>query len=415
MTNPFRPIAISLIPNFQLSEVLLAGKLLLSPGRYMDRRAEKLLTDQLAQHLGRKYVVLFESGRAAEYFLLQALGVSPGEEVIIQAFTCVAVPNSVIWTGAKPVYVDIDETYNLNVAKLEKAITPKTKAVIVQHTFGKPADIEKIQEMCKKHNLVLVEDCAHGLGNSYRGKKLGSFGHAAFLSFGRDKVISGVWGGAVVTDDEDLSQRIHKLVDNLPRRSSGWLIQQLTYPLWIYIVLNIYYFFSFGKAMHFWLRRCKLLPDVLTGAEKEAKKPNCFCQLPGLLASLVLNQLNNLDRFVEHRRKLAKFYAEQLGESFEAGASYLRYSIEVNDPVGLRQFAAKRGIFLGDWYDHVVAPKGVDLEKVGYRTGSCPQAEKLCKRIVNLPTNPNMGMEEARKVVEVVQKWLKSNNQASDS
>src|SRR5581483_4013141 len=112
-----------------------------------------------------------------------------------QAFTCVAVPNSVLWTGAKAIYADIDETGNLDPKDLEKKITKKTKAVIIQHTFGIAANMDAIQKVLKGKKIILIEDCAHALGASYKGKKLGTFGEFAFFSFGRDKVISSVFGG----------------------------------------------------------------------------------------------------------------------------------------------------------------------------------------------------------------------------
>lgn len=115
--------------------------------------------------------------------------------MILQAYTCVSVSNAIIATGAKPIYVDIDaQTLNINPQLIEKHITQKTKAIIVQHTFGIPADIHAIQSIVKKHQLFFIEDCAHALGAQYKEKMVGSFGDIAVYSFGRDKVISSVNG-----------------------------------------------------------------------------------------------------------------------------------------------------------------------------------------------------------------------------
>ena len=127
----------------------------------------------------------------------------------MQAFTCNAVPNPVLWAGLKPVYVDCDEkTFNIDKEDLKKKITPRSRVLIVQHTFGLPADMDAISEICRKNNLILIEDCAHSLGAEYKNKKVGTFGKAAFFSFSRDKVISSVYGGMAVTEDHELTKKI---------------------------------------------------------------------------------------------------------------------------------------------------------------------------------------------------------------
>lgn len=404
--NPFKPISISLIPNYSLGDVVLALRLLLQPWRYLDAEWKKQLHDNLRSYLDRRYVFLFESGRAAEYFLLRALGVGPGDEVIIQAFTCLAVPAAIIWTGAKPIFVDIDRTLNLNAAELEEAITSRTKAVIVQHTLGYPADLEKIGKICGQRGLVLIEDCAHGLGNVYKRKKLGNQTLASFFSFGRDKVVSSIWGGAVSTDNEDMAKRLEELSLILPEHKHWWVAKQLLYPALIYLILNLYTFLYLGKILHSMLHQLGVLSRVLTSEEKSIKKPTVFYrEMPGALAILAAKQLQKLPEFIRRRRCLAKFYSESLGEDYFPEHSYLRYSTLVADPEKLRLFTASSNVFLGDWYDSVVAPKGVDLEKVGYQPGYCPVAERMCRQIVNLPTNPNLSLAEAGEVVTMMKLW----------
>ena len=127
--------------------------------------------------------------------MIKSFDITYGDEVIVQAFTCLAVPEVVIWCGAKPVYLDIDESLNLDIRLLEKSISSKTRIIIVQHTFGIPAKIDMIKKIAQKHNIILIEDCAHSLGAKYNSQKIGTFGDAAFFSFGRDKVISSVFGG----------------------------------------------------------------------------------------------------------------------------------------------------------------------------------------------------------------------------
>ena len=386
-------ISISLVPNLKFYDL----------AHFFDNRD---LASVLAKYQNLKNVLLFESGRQAFYFLLKAISIGPGDEVIIQAFTCVAVANAITWTGATPVYGDIDATLNLDPRKLEKLINDKTKVVVVQHTFGRAADIQKIAQICRQKKIILLEDMAHGLGGNGDEKKLGTFGLASFYSFGRDKVVSGIWGGAVATDDEQIFQKLKNLTKDLPIRGLSWTIKQMVYPILIFLTIYTYDFLGLGKLLHWLLRRGNFLPKVITQDEKEGLKPAVFYQgLPRPLANLAAYQMTNLENFITHRQKLARFYAESLCESFEEKVSYLRYNLFVSDPESLRRFAARRNIFLGDWYDQVVAPKTVHLPTVGYKAGSCPVAERVCREIVNLPTNPNLSLFDAQKIVDVINIW----------
>lgn len=403
MSNPFKPIAISLIPNFVLEDILRAIFLLVRPWNYLNESAEVELQEAIKKYTGKKYVVLFESGRAAQYFLLKAIGISEKDSVVLQAFTCVAVPNSIIWTGAETLYVDIDDNLNIDPQKFEKIIKANTKAVIVQHTFGKPADIKKIRTICSKHKITLIEDLAHGFGN----KNLGSGSEAAFLSFGRDKTISGIWGGAIITDNYYIFENLQKEVDQLLGYKRSWVFQQLLFAPLVYFVLQTYSLFNLGKFTHKLLFKFNILPKVLDSSEKEGHKQKVFRKgMPGALAQLTMSQLKKLERFVLHRKMLAKQYAIEFG-AYDDNSSYLRYTINVSDAASLRRYAAKQNIFLGDWYDSVIAPKGVKLENVGYKSGSCPVAEEATEHVVNLPTNPNLNISDVKKVVDTVKEWKK--------
>jgi dTDP-4-amino-4,6-dideoxygalactose transaminase len=201
-----RPITISLSPNAQPDDVALARRRLFDRARWFDQSEVEALEREFAALFGAEYTALaVNSGRSGQWTILKALGYGVGDQVAVQSFTCVAVPNSVIWLGASPVYVDIDATYNLTAETLRARITPQTRAVIVQHTFGILADLEPIRALCDERGLVLIEDCCHGLGARYRGKPIGSFGKAAFFSFGRDKILSSVFGGMIITADREFA------------------------------------------------------------------------------------------------------------------------------------------------------------------------------------------------------------------
>ncbi len=193
-----KPITISLSPNTEADDVFLAVKTIIQPLLWKTGKATSDAEQWFRNYFSVEQAVSFNSGRSALLAILKAFGIGEGDEVLVQAFTCVAVPNSVLWAGAKPVFVDIDATLNMDPKDAEKKITKNTKALIVQHTFGVPAQMDKIIALAKKHHLILIEDCAHALGATYKGKKVGTFGDAAFFSFGRDKVVSSVFGGMAI-------------------------------------------------------------------------------------------------------------------------------------------------------------------------------------------------------------------------
>ena len=151
--------------------------------------------DLLKRHSKRVWWIIFfhYNARSALYHGIRALGIGSWDEIILQAYTCVSVPNAIIATGAKPIYCDIDpDTLNIDPHKIIQLITPKTKAILIQHTFWISADIQSIQTICTDHHLMLIEDVCHALWWTYQWQKLGTFWDIAIFSFGRDKIISSV-------------------------------------------------------------------------------------------------------------------------------------------------------------------------------------------------------------------------------
>ncbi|MCG2691908.1 aminotransferase class I/II-fold pyridoxal phosphate-dependent enzyme, partial [Microgenomates group bacterium] len=191
-----KPILIGLSPNTDKTDVWLALKLLLQPWRWQKGKALAELETILKKYFNLPHCYLVNAGRSALYLGLKSLNLHSGDEVLYQGFTCAVVPQAIIKAGAKPVSVNC-LNFNLDVHDLLKKISSRSKALIIQHTFGNPDDLKAIIKICGQHQLVLIEDCAHALGAKYQGKPIGSFGDMTVLSFGRDKVISSVFGGAL--------------------------------------------------------------------------------------------------------------------------------------------------------------------------------------------------------------------------
>ncbi|MDD5326936.1 MAG: DegT/DnrJ/EryC1/StrS family aminotransferase [Phycisphaerae bacterium] len=177
-----------------------------------------------AEYIGRKRAVAVNSGTSGLFLCLSALGIGPGDEVIVPPFTFIASANTIIMTGAKPVFVDIDsKTLNIDPAKIEAAITKKTKAIMPVEAFGSPADFDKICKIAKKHNLIILEDSCEALGSELNGKKAGTFGKISVFAFYPNKQITTGEGGMILTDDDDLADMCVSLRNQGRGKTGAWL------------------------------------------------------------------------------------------------------------------------------------------------------------------------------------------------
>jgi len=171
---------------------------------------EEILAKYLC--INPSHIFLFWKGRVALYAILKALGVQEDDEVILPAFTCVAAVNPIIYLGAKPVYVDVEPTtYNIDVTKIEEKITTKTKVILAQNTFGLSSDLDSICDIAKKHNLFVIEDCAHGFGGFYKGRPNGTIGDASFFSTQWNKPFSTGLGGFAVTKNLKIAENLKRM------------------------------------------------------------------------------------------------------------------------------------------------------------------------------------------------------------
>ncbi len=192
-----------------LADCMVALRYLLSRQELVEGPAIAEYEAEFARIAGARYACSFWAGRVGLYALLVGLGIGRDDEVLLQVPTHVVVANAIRYTGARPVYVDCAlESYNIDLAEAERRITPNTRVLLLQHTFGNPVDLDAALELASRHNLVVIEDCVHALGATYRGRPVGSFGRAAFFSTEETKTISSTMGGIVTTDDPGLAARL---------------------------------------------------------------------------------------------------------------------------------------------------------------------------------------------------------------
>ncbi len=176
-------------------------------GRFIDE-----FERQFAEFCETKHALTCSNGTVALHLALLAHGVGEGDEVIVPSLTYIASANAVMYCGAKPVFIDSDkDTWNLDPLLLERAITPRTKGIIVVHLYGHPADMDAIMDAARRHNLFVIEDAAEAHGALYKGQKAGSIGHCSTFSFFGNKIITCGEGGAIVTNDDELASRMRLL------------------------------------------------------------------------------------------------------------------------------------------------------------------------------------------------------------
>ena len=266
-----KPVFVSLSPNTEKDDISLAFKVLFKFHKEENKKTEEL-ERELKDYLNVKNLLSFNSGRSALMGILYSFNIQKDDEVLIQAFTCNAAINPIIERGARPIFVDIDNTLNIDPIDLERKITSNTKAVIIQHTFGWPAQIKKIVEICKRNQLVLIEDTAHSLGAEYEGKLCGTFGDASFFSFGRDKIISSVFGGAAMIKDESIFEKMKIFQKNISLPPKIWTLQQILHPILTnYIVLPSYKLNQyFGRIVIGFFHKISLLSKAVYKKEKMA-------------------------------------------------------------------------------------------------------------------------------------------------
>lgn len=409
-----KTIAIGLSPNIEHDDVQLALKELVMPWRYAKGKSVGALEKWFRDYFTTSYATSFVNARSAMYAILSALGIGKGDEVLVQAFTCVVVATPIIATGATPIYVDVTKALTIDPKDLEKKITSKTKAIIVQHTFGIPAPMDEIMAIAKKHNVYIIEDVAHTIGADYKGKKLGTFGIASFFSFGRDKAFSSVFGGMAITSDQKLGEALQLYQQQKSYPSAGWIMQQLLHPIASSFVLPLYDVGSVGKLLLIILQKLHLLSFPVASFEKQGKfYPGHIKKMPNALATLALLQLTKRARYNEKRKEIGKAYQAMCKKlSIEAAVTtdeiFLRFPIFISNPVAMRKYVRyKEHIYLGNWYANVIDPVNSNFEKIGYTMGLCPNAEKYAKQVVNLPTLPTMTNNDVDRVERILQTYGK--------
>ncbi len=432
------PNFIGVLPNFTVEEYFQAISLLKNgqlSAAEETRYIEEFTKGLEALWANKSQVILLDSARSAFYFLLQQLNLASGSEVVITSFTCVVIVNPILWSGLKPVYVDIEsQNFNTTVSSIIAGITDKTKLILVQHTFGLAFPVKelqvKLQEMGRS-DIIIVEDLAHALGQG----ELGGQGDFSVISFGIEKAISTVRGGALLINptfkDRDNSavvlgklQQSYSELEFVSYEQERRLL--LNVAFWR-ITLPVYYWglgkFTLGRLFTFLGHKLGLLgiaigPDEYAGGK--AKNPPG--KLRGKLAALGILQLRKLLSLNTHRRNVAHEYAKGLADTRFAQNAEQKFLAEIfakNQPHGFLRYplmldnrsqrasllakARTQRLVLGDWYRTMFYTKPEFLGNLGYKSGQCPITEDVSERIINLPTSINTTPEHIIRIIKLLE------------
>ncbi|MDP8215653.1 MAG: DegT/DnrJ/EryC1/StrS family aminotransferase [Candidatus Euphemobacter frigidus] len=321
-----------------------------SRGRFVDE-----FEKNFSHYCGVRFGITTNSGTTALHLALATMGIGEGDEAIIPSFTMISTANAIAYLGAKPVVVDVEpDTWNIDPDKIEEKITEKTRVIIPIHTYGHPANMDRLEEIAKKHGLEIVEDAAEAHGAEYKGRRVGSFGKMASFSFYANKIITTGEGGMIVTDDPEMADRLQTLRN-----------------------------YGFTKERHFW-----------------HKVMGFSYRMTNLQAAIGLGQFERIEELIQGRIDNARLYNELLRdvpgittprESDHVKAVYWMYGVLVEDDFGiskdeLRQRLADHGIetrsffipiHLQPIYSYLLSDEYPISEELGRKGFYLPSASSL--------------------------------------
>lgn len=348
-------------------------------------------------------VFLTENGRSGLYMFLRSLGLPEGAKVGVQPFTCNSVVNPILWNKYEPIYVDIEyETLNISHQSLSEVCKEhKLSAIIVQHTFGRAADVDKIRAIVGE-KCVIIEDCAHTLRSRADKHSVGLNGDAALLSFGLEKVLSTKVGGALIVNNTKLIERFaeeySKESETSPFRTFIWLLNPF-----LRAILR-----KGGKLSAVIipkLVRVGLFNIGFTDTENVGGMPKYLPAKMSNPTALVAAQTihSEGDSIQQLRGEQSEIYNEQLKEKMHLKLQdpvwegpYLKFPVYLQNREQ-REFVKKElralGHYISEWYDPVIYPAQTDLVSMNYQIGSCPAAEKASDTVLNLPTGKAFNLQ----------------------
>lgn len=356
---------------------------------------------KVADYVGAKYAVAVSNGTAALHVACLAAGIGEGDEVITTPITFAASANCVLYCGGTPVFADIDpDTYNISPEELEKKITSRTKAIIPVHYTGQPCDMDAILEIAHKHDLLVIEDGAHALGASYKGKKIGSIADMTCFSFHPVKPVTTGEGGMIVTDNEELYRRLVLYRSHGITRDKDMMqqyeeqLQQSSDP-------------ALQEAADM------LRGDVMDpgGWYYQQLELGYNYRITDISCALGASQMDKLDRFLERRRQIAKKYDEAFADIPQIKTPWQQegcqsgwhlYMIQTMERSRREVFDGLRQAGIGVNVHYIPVYRHPYYQRNGYAGVHCLNAEAFYERVISLPIFPGLTGQQQDYVIEHV-------------
>ncbi|UCE59876.1 MAG: DegT/DnrJ/EryC1/StrS family aminotransferase [Phycisphaerales bacterium] len=373
---------------------------------------------EFAEYVGCKHAIAVSSGRLGLHLILSHFDFEPGDEAIIPAFNLFAVIEQFRQRGLVPRFCDVSkEDLNIDIADVERRITPKTKVILATHMYGHPVDMNPLLDLAGRHNLVVLEDCAHALGSQYESKFVGTFGRAAIFSFSVLKLVTTFGGGMIATDDDELARRIRRDLSTihalrpkpagLKRALMGTIMDLGTRPL----------VFSFAawpvlRAMR-WLK-----PDIQKKIMTETPHsvtgftPQRVARMHPFQAMLGRRQLAKAERLIARRKEVVPWLDEELAgiESIEllrhdhlGRSNGLYYGILAKRAAELSSYLFCRGIDT----ETSEYSNCADLDIYSDCAVDCPVACDVQARILRLPNYPHLSRADVSRIGQAIRRFYR--------
>jgi dTDP-4-amino-4,6-dideoxygalactose transaminase len=348
-------------------EIKTALKEILDSGRFILGNNVNSLESEISSYLGAKHAVGLASGTDALYLSLRALDIKQGDEVITTPFSFIATAEAITYVGAKPVFVDIDnDTLNMDMAKVEDKITPNTRAIIIVHLFGLPADMNELTALAKKYNLKIIEDCAQAFGAKYRGSHVGSIGDCGCFSFYPSKNLGAYGDGGMLTaNSPDINEKVRVL------RNHG----------------------TVGAYQHDFIGYNSRLDEIQ--------------------AAILRIKLKHIDDYNGRRQHIAEIYSSILRDIVKCPATkndrthvYHQYTIRSSERNRIAQTLKENSVSSVIYY-----PLPMHLQEafrfLGHKEGDFPESEAAAKEVISIPIYPELSIDTAESIAETIVKTIK--------
>ncbi|MDP1621543.1 MAG: DegT/DnrJ/EryC1/StrS family aminotransferase [Bacteroidales bacterium] len=358
--------------------------------RFKEQIASVLDTDPQRIHL-------YWKGRVALFAMLKAAGIKAGDEVIIPGFTCVVVPNAIIYSGAIPVYTDIQrKSLNPSFEDIRGAVTQKTRVIVLQNTFGLSSDLELITEWAAANGVLTIEDCTHGFGGKYKGRPNGTFCDAAFFSTQWNKPFSTGIGGFSAVFNTKLQESLTEVAKSLIL--PGWYDDAMLRGLIMsrkYLLTPATYY----TLRSFYRLLSKLNLTIGSSSGDELRDPlmpvSYFKAMGKTQVNAGIHEIATLDMVLSLRKKNAAIYTHVLAEhgkyhvspDLHQNHSFLKYPVLVTNKKKFEDCARRERVDLGDWFVSPLHPVEKDFEKWHLSVENVPVSAYIANHVLNIPTD----------------------------